>query len=347
MSALSHTEREICSQPEVWRETLDALDVSAADRLVRDSDDVVVTGCGSTYYLALSAAALLRAAGVRAWAVPSSELLTPAGLPVPDQSRATLLAFSRSGTTTETVRAAEQALAAGTGTVAAVTCDPDSTLAELATLGWHAPAAAERSVAQTRSFGSMQLIGQALAATVAGGPLDDLRRLPGIAADLLDSSRASMADLARDPALSAYFFLGSGPLFGLASEAMLKLKEMSLTSSEAYHTLEFRHGPMSMCGPETAVVGLLDPARAVLERAVFDDIAPFGPRILTVGAGAEVSVPTDLDPYAAPVLHLLPLQLLALERALAKGLDPDSPRHLVAVIRLDDRPEPVHPGGIS
>ena len=63
--------------------------------------------------------------------------------------------------------------------------------------------------------------------------------------------------------------------------------------------------------------------------------------------GTCVSVPADLDPYAAPVLHLLPLQLLALERALAKGLDPDSPRHLVAVIRLDDRPEPVHPGGIS
>lgn len=347
MTGAGHTEREILSQPDVWAETLGALDTTDASRLVSDRDDVVVTGCGSTYYLALSAAALLRRTGVRAWAVPASELLAPASLPVPDASRATLLAFSRSGTTTETLRAAEEALRAGAGTVAAVTCDPGSALATLAQVGWHVPAAAERSVAQTRSFGTMQLVGQALAATVAGHDVQELGRLPAAAADLLASSRDAMGDLARDPALTSYFFLGSGPLHGLASEAMLKLKEMSLTSSEAYHTLEFRHGPMSMCGPDTAVVGLVDPTRAARERAVLSDVAPFGPRLLTVGVDGDIAVPADLGPYAAPVLHLLPLQLLALERAVAKGLDPDAPRHLTAVIHLDDRPEPAHPGGTS
>ncbi|MEZ5097869.1 MAG: SIS domain-containing protein [Nocardioides sp.] len=191
----------------------------------------------------------------------------------------------------------------------------------------------------------MQLIAQALAATVAGRDLEPLHRLPGLAGELLVATRPAMAQLARDPALSAYYFLGQGPLFGIASEAMLKLKEMSLTASEAYHTLEFRHGPMSMCEPGVAVIGLLDPDRAAWEQPVYADLAPLRPRIVTVGPGGDLVVPADLPGWARPVLHLLPLQLLALERALHKGQDPDSPRHLTAVIHLDEAPEPAHPGG--
>jgi glucosamine--fructose-6-phosphate aminotransferase (isomerizing) len=95
------------------------------------------------------------------------------------------------------------------------------------------------------------------------------------------------------------------------------------------------------------VVGLLDPARAPLERAVYDDVAALGSPVVTIGAGGTHDVPAALPARVRPVLHLLPLQLLALERALAKGLDPDSPRHLSAVIHLDDDPEPSHPGGTS
>ncbi len=114
---------------------------------------------------------------------------------------------------------------------------------------------------------------------------------------------------------------------------MLKLKEMSLTSSEAYHAMEFRHGPMSMCDESAAVIALLSRERSGLERAVLNDIAPFGARQVTVGGSGEI--PSQIPSWAAPSLYLLPLQLLALERALAKGLDPDHPRHLTAVIELD------------
>lgn len=342
----SHTEHEILSQPEVWRETLAGLDVSAAPAVLGDAAEVVVTGCGSTHYLALTAAALLRAAGVAARATPASELLAGASPQLIRPGSTALLAFSRSGTTTETLRATEEARRLGVRTVAAVTCDPASDLALAADIGWHAPAAAERSVAQTRSFASMTLIAQALAGRLLGGSADDLAPLPDLAAALLASSRPGVRDLARDPARSSYFFLGSGPLFGLASEAMLKLKEMSLTVSEAYHTLEFRHGPMSMCDDATVVVGLVDPGRAALEGAVLDDVRRLGAHVVTVGPGGDHEVPAGLAPWARPVLHLLPLQLLALERSLAKGLDPDAPRHLTAVIHLDDT-EPAHPGGTS
>jgi glucosamine--fructose-6-phosphate aminotransferase (isomerizing) len=148
-----------------------------------------------------------------------------------------------------------------------------------------------------------------------------------------------MSALARQQSLDSFYFLASGPVFGVASEGMLKLKEMSLTTSEAYHTLEFRHGPMSMCDRRAAVVALVTPERLRVERAVVEDVAKLGARTTTVGPGQDVALPEGVPAWARPVLYLLPLQLLALERALAKGLDPDQPRHLTAVIHLDPLPE--------
>ena len=343
MTTRSHTESEILSQPEVWRETLASLDQSTLRRGFDTSPaDVVVTGCGSTHYLALTAAALLRGAGVRAWAVPASELL-PGAQPQALRPESTLmLAFSRSGTTTETMLAVEHFRRTGGQTVAAVTCYPESPLAQAADVVWAVPAAAEESVAQTRSFTSMLLIGQALAAALRGGnELSVLADLPAHAARLLDTTRAPMAEVARNAALTGFYFLASDPLFGVASEAMLKLKEMSLTSSEAYHCLEFRHGPMSMCDPSAVVLGLVSAERAPREMAVLGDVSSLAGRVVTIGDGLEVEVPASLPTWSRPVLYLLPQQLLALERALGKGLDPDSPRHLTAVIQLDVSVETV------
>lgn len=336
----SHTEREICSQPEVWRETLTPLHADVLRRgFDGDVTDVLVTGCGSTHYLALSVAALLRDAGLRAWALPASELLADARPRLPDAGRTTLLAFSRSGTTTETVLAVEEFRRLGGRTVVAVTCDPASTLATAADVVHAAPAAMERSVAQTRSFTSMLLLGQAVVAAVAGHDLAPLETLPDHAARLLDDGRAPMAAIAGDDRLDAFYFLASGPLFGVASEGMLKLKEMSLTRSEAYHAMEFRHGPMSMCDAGAVVVGLVAPERAEREQAVLRDVGPMSGATVTVGEGLDHDVPASLPAWARPALYLVPLQLLALERALAKGLDPDAPRHLTAVIHLDAPPE--------
>jgi glucosamine--fructose-6-phosphate aminotransferase (isomerizing) len=334
---MSHTEKEILSQPEVWQQTLDALEplsfVSAFDGIT----DVLVTGCGSTHYLAMTAAALLRDAGSRAWALPASELLEEAQPRLVDPQGTLLLAISRSGTTTETVRAVEHFRHLGGARVATITCHPDSVLAGASDVVWAAPAAAEQSVAQTRSFTSMQVIASAVAGALRGADLGVLDSLPSAAAGILTHSRDAMAALARDPSIEAFYFLGSGPLFGIASEGMLKLKEMSLTPSEAYHSLEFRHGPMSMCDDSAAVIALISRERVPLEQAVLADIAPFGAHIVTIGSADQI--PPQVPSWAAPALYLLPLQLLALERSQAKGLDPDHPRHLTAVIHLDGSPE--------
>lgn len=337
----THTEHEILSQPQVWRQTIDALDPTTLTAPFRGITDVLVTGCGSTHYLAMSAAALLRQAGLRAWALPASELIAQAQPRLANPAGTVLLAISRSGTTTETVMAAEHFRRIGGRSVAVITCCPDSTLAEAGDVVWAAPAAAEQSVAQTRSFSSMQLIVSAIAGALQGGDPSALSALPPAASAILDRSRPVMAALAGDDANETFFFLGSGALYGIASEGMLKLKEMSLTSSEAYHAMEFRHGPMSMCDDRAAVIALVSPERSSLEEAVLSDISEFGSRLVTVGVEGHHRIPGDIPRWASAALYLLPLQLLALERALGKGLDPDSPRHLTAVIHLNAPPEAV------
>ena len=336
LMSMSHTEREILSQPDVWAKTLEDVDPHPAAHLLRQADEVVVIGCGSTHYLAMTAAALLRAAGVRAWSLPSSELVPTAQPQLVDPGKTVLLAISRSGTTTETTRAVEHFLRHGGHRVIALTCDPSSTLATQADLVMLAPEAQEISVAQTRSFSTMTLIISAVAGALGDADLMHLRNLPSAGREVMERCREPMRRLAQSVALESFYFLGSGSLFGIASEGMLKLKEMSLTQSEAYHGLEFRHGPMSMCDASASVISLASPERAALEDAVKSDLIELGAHVTTIGPGCDIGLP-EHAPWLRSALYLLPLQLLALERALHKGLDPDQPRHLTAVIHLEDK----------
>ncbi|NIV35336.1 MAG: SIS domain-containing protein, partial [Anaerolineae bacterium] len=185
-----------------------------------------------------------------------------------------LLAVSRSGTTTETLRAVDRFREAGNGPALTVTCYPQSTLAQQADFALVAPDAQEQSIAQTRSFTSMLLLTQALAAVLARdeGMLERLRRLPGALEDVVDRLGDLPRRLGEDQDIERLFFLGGGPLYGLASEAMLKTKEMSLSYAEAYYPLEFRHGPMSMVNGHTLVVGFLSDTALMEELRVLQDM---------------------------------------------------------------------------
>ena len=190
-------------------------------------------------------------------------------------------------------------------------------------------------MAQTRSFNTMLLVCQAIIGTLLDADLTELDALPGHASKILSQYRAPLKALAENPQISRFFFLASGRLFGVAAEGMLKLKEMSLTSSEAYHSLEFRHGPMSMCDPESAIIALITPESSTRELGVVADVSPLVGEVFTIGQAGTCEIPESVSPWCRPVLYLLPLQMLALERAKSKGLNPDSPRHLSAVIRLE------------
>jgi glucosamine--fructose-6-phosphate aminotransferase (isomerizing) len=344
-----HTREEIASQPLVWQATLDGYSHQRAGLSgILDgaaTKDFVVTGCGSTHYLAISAAALLRREGLRALALPAAEIRFSAETLPPGDT--ILLAISRSGSTTETLWALEAYRERyPQGCVLAITTVPDSPLALQADLALTAPKAREESVAQTRSFASMLLLAQSLAETLAGrdGSMDALLTLPGALSSLMERIGRLPQQIGEDLSFQRFFFLGSGHLYGIASEAMLKTKEMTLSWSEAYHPLEFRHGPMSVVNEQSLVVGLISDGSAAAERHVLQDMKGLGARVWAVVEDAStadwsladylIELQSGLDTWQRTALYLPAIQWMAFHRALAKGLNPDQPHNLKAVIEL-------------
>ncbi|MBZ0291682.1 MAG: SIS domain-containing protein [Anaerolineae bacterium] len=330
------TETEIASQVDAWKDALQSViaQEAAITRFWNDGgfDYIICTGCGSTHYLAQTAAQCIQEeTGISARGVPASELLFHPSVYLPGK-RPLLVTISRSGSTTETVQAAKAFRERFGSGVIVISCYADKPLNELADLSLVAEAGQEISVAQTRSFSAMLLMAQGLARIAAGKPLQS---------DLLDSMSAQFVEFARtfatpyaDPAkFQQYFYLGSGPRYGLAAEAMLKMKEMSLTYAEAYHPMEFRHGPMSMVDEQTVVVGLLGQEAYAAERAVLNDMAALGATTLCLAdqPGADFS----LADYPSLLVCYLPLlQWMAYLRAENKGLNPDQPRNLGQVVYL-------------
>lgn len=342
-----HTRLEILSQPTVWKTTLEQLAGLEPARLPDPSayDHVTFSGCGSTYYLSLWAARLCQeTCGVVASAVPASDLLLFPQAWLQAGKKALLVAVSRSAETTETVRAMEEYRARGYGDALSVTCYPERRLGQVNPLTLATPAGQESSVAQTRSFTSMML--GVLWLLRAGWASDLPSRLASAADRLIGRYQGLAEHLGREAGLERFFFLGSGPLYGLACEAMLKMKEMSLSYSEAYHSLEFRHGPMSMAGPGSLVVGLVGRRGRDHAVAVLSDMRALGARVLVLAedAGPDLArvadevvvLGDDLPPAWRAPLYLPFLQLLAFHRAQAKGLDADRPANLSAVVRLDE-----------
>jgi len=122
----------------------------------------------------------------------------------------------------------------------------------------------------------------------------------------------------------------------LACEANLKMKEMTLTHSEPFHVLEFRHGPMSMVGKTAVVIGLLSEQNYEQEQAVVNEMEELGAHGFTLSESrGDVIFQSGIPEESRGVLYLPVLQLMAFYRSLAKGLNPDSPKNLTAVVTLD------------
>lgn len=346
-----HTYAEITSQSTMWSKAVTAFsEVREALSTLWNKgkfDRVLFTGCGSTFYLAQAAAPLFQQlTGIAANAYPASEIaLLPDSVFLP-HGKPLLVAVSRSGETTETVEAVRVFRARTGNPVIAVTCGSSSTLSRQADLNFSIDEAQEISLAQTRSFASMLIVVECIAASIGGqGDFAALDRLTPTVTRLFEQYSALAKQLGEDRNIERFFFLGSGALYGIACEAMLKMKEMSLSYSEAYRVLEFRHGPMSMVNEHTLVVGLISPDVAVQELAVLRQMQARGAQILVLmdtepnpelAKWAQVvQLETRLPSWARTVAYLPVLQLLAYYRALSNGQNPDQPANLSFVIELD------------
>ncbi|MEV7005517.1 sugar isomerase [Streptosporangium sp. NPDC051022] len=286
----THTEAEIASQPDSWRRAVTEV---PADALPRRGERVAVVGCGTSWFVAQSYAVLRERAGHgETDAFAASEF--PAG-----RSYDRILALTRSGTTTEVLEVLGNA---GTRTTA-VTASPDTPVMTAADEVVLLDFADERSVVQTR-FATTQLallrahLGEDLTAAIA------------------DAERALAAPLPAELLAAEQFtFLGRDWSYGLALEAALKMREACRAWTESYPAMEYRHGPISIAGPNRITWMLGE--------------SPGGLRDEVEAAGGSF-LESPLDPMA----ELIKVQRVAVARAHARGLNPDEPLHLTRSVIL-------------
>jgi glucosamine--fructose-6-phosphate aminotransferase (isomerizing) len=283
---------------------------------------------------------------MRVTVVPSSEIMLFPETVLPPAGRPLLLTASRSGETTETLRAAETFARRFPGRTILIGCRSESRMGRLADLAVVIPEADEDVIPQTRSFGSMYLAAQYLVALLADDAklADALRRLPDLLPALLKRWEPVVQGAAEADWNQA-FFLGGGPLYGVAVEATLKLMEMSLSSAVSYHTLEVRHGPRSTIDGRTLVVGLGSLRGAPHERQVLAELSEETPHVLALTPGdgwdlseiaKEIALGDRVPEHALGLLYLPLLQLLAYHRALHNGVNPDESRNLTSYIELPE-----------
>jgi glucosamine--fructose-6-phosphate aminotransferase (isomerizing) len=335
------TKDEIFKQSDAWAYALNNVDVMRAQIEGLDFHQyrqVIFTGCGSSYYSSLAAAALFQnTTGIRAKAVPGGELwMNPGGYYGGTDNF--LFAISRSGSTTEVVQAAKQFRTKHAGPVFSIYIDDDRPLAHLSDLCLSISGAEEQSIAQTRAFTSMYLAMMAVTMLAAGRPdlFEEMRKLPDIGKSLLARYESYARSVGENLEIDRFYFLGSGERYGLACEGNLKMKEMTITHTEPFYFLEFRHGPISMVNETTVVVGLLSESWRENEEKVLDDARGLGAQVVSLAENkADISFESDLPENLRSVLYLPLLQTMALYRSLKKGLDPDRPRNLQAVVYLE------------
>ena len=341
-----YTKAEILSQPEIWEQVVNSWPPSMLETFPKteDYDQVLFIGCGSTFFLSRWAARMHEAhSGSISRAVPSSDLLLHPRHWIQAGQNTLLIASSRSASTTETIKAIDSFKADHTGDVIVITCNQQEPMGSQTEFVISAEQAQEESIAQTRSFSSM-LLAHAFY-TTGSLPINIGKDLRAAGERLFRESLPLAEQIAQDTTLQRFFFLGSGPLYGLANECMLKMKEISQSYAESFHNMEFRHGPMSMVDEHTLVIGFIGDHGAEQDLAVLADMKAKGARTLAIAnqvpekpAGLDhvIRLDSPLPMIWRSVLYLPPMQWLAFNRGLVNGLNPDRPHNLDAVVVLDE-----------
>lgn len=309
-------------------------------------DEVIFIGSGSSYYQALSMASTYRSWMSRAAsAYPSSELYLFREQTAPAGRRYLVVGVSRSGESTEVVLALESVKDVPGFTIAGVTCYESSAMARLAPC-LVSPLGKERSTVMTKSFSSMTFLMQAAIAKAAGRQdrLEELAALLALDAEAVKKGDAFAQKVVQSGEFKKYIYLGMGTYYGIALESCLKVKEMSYVWTEAYGTLEFRHGPKSIVEPGTLVCVLLSEQARAYELKVAEEMKDFGAYVAVLAArpGADLDFADAVLPLggealsddARAVLYLPALQYLGYYTALRRGVDPDSPRNLTQVVKI-------------
>lgn len=355
--------KEIHEQPEVVGRTLaHYLDMSACRVSlpfefqcdVNALKRISIAACGTAFYAGMIARYWFERFARLAVDVDVASEFRYRQMPL-DRDGLTLL-ISQSGETADTLAALKYAKGAGQCTLAVVNV-ATSSIAREATIIAPTLAGPEVGVASTKAF-TCQLAVLACLALALGRARDklsehdevrlvrDLVNLPGLMAKTL-ASESNIGDIAHSIShSSSAIYLGRGPAFPLALEGALKLKEISYIHAEGYAAGELKHGPIALIDETTPVI-VLAPKDSVLEKTVSNvqEVAARGGRIFLIGdedskreVATELAGSFTLDPIPpefAPIVYVIPAQLLAYHTAVLLGKDVDQPRNLAKSVTVE------------
>ncbi|MDQ4215140.1 SIS domain-containing protein [Microbacterium sp. ASV81] len=293
----AHMRAELDSQPDTWER---AAAMRAEQRLLpAKGERVAVIGCGTSWFMAQSYAALRETAG---FGITDAYAASEAFM---DRGYDSVVALTRSGTTTEVLELVSELRKRGGSAprVVGVIGDVTSPLVSMVDDAILLPFADEQSVVQTRFATTALALFRASLGEDLTGAIGDAR----LALSDVDETLAGAEQ---------YTFLGRGWTIGLAHEAALKMRESSQSWTESYPSMDYRHGPIAIAAP-----GRITWQFGVAPEGLDAQVAATG--------GRFVQHPID------PMADLARLHRVALDRALAKGLNPDEPRNLTRSVILD------------
>jgi glucosamine--fructose-6-phosphate aminotransferase (isomerizing) len=357
-------QKEIHEQPRAIGDTIEGIvdaggfdpalfGANAADVLA-GIEAVQILACGTSYYAGLAARYWLEdIAGIPCAVDIASEYRYRKVVANPKQL---IVTISQSGETLDTMEALKYAKSLGQERTLSICNVPESAIPRASKLVFYTRAGAEIGVASTKAFTTQLVALFALTGVLAklrgsiddaqeAAYLDDLRHLPGSVQHALnlEPQVALWADkfAPRQHAL----FLGRGRHYPIALEGALKLKEISYIHAEAYPAGELKHGPLALVDDDMPVV-VIAPNDALLEK-VKSNIQEVRAR------GGEMFVFADADSHfgeseqvhvirtprhvgvLSPIVHTIPVQLLAYHTALARGTDVDKPRNLAKSVTVE------------
>jgi glucosamine--fructose-6-phosphate aminotransferase (isomerizing) len=365
LGAYSHyMQKEIFEQPKALRDTLElAMNAKSitpqlfgaeAEDLLAQTEQVLVLACGTSHHAGLVARHWIEAiAGIPCNAEIASEYRYRQSVPNP---KTLVVAVSQSGETADTLAALEHARALGQPNSLAICNVAESALVRATPLRFLTRAGPEIGVASTKAFttqlASLLLLALALAKARGklsqsreGEALEAMRQLPGVIHRALQTE-GSLTDWSAQFSMRHHaLFLGRGIHYPIAMEGALKLKEISYIHAEAYPAGELKHGPLALVDTRMPVIAIA-PRGTLLEklksnmqevRARGGELFVLADEDAELGNGVGYHV-IQMPPHAAivsPIVHAIPLQLIAYHAAILRGTDVDKPRNLAKSVTVE------------
>jgi glucosamine--fructose-6-phosphate aminotransferase (isomerizing) len=359
-----YMQKEIHEQPQALANTLESVCNSKslvpgifgaeAATTFADIDSILILACGTSFHAGLVARFWLEEiAGISCIVEVASEYRYRTSVPNP---KSLVVVISQSGETADTQAALSHAKTQGHCHTLAICNVPESALVRLCKLRMLTRAGPEIGVASTKAF-TTQLAAMFLLTLVLAKQrgrltaqqeqqhLHDLRHLPSATQKVLDLE-PQIAKLAEKFANKHHaLFLGRGPHYPIALEGALKLKEISYIHAEAYPAGELKHGPLALVDKDMPVISVA-PNDALLEKlkSNLQEVRARGGELyvfadanthISPAEGIHIMHMPEHAGYLSPIMHTIPLQLLAYYVALQKGTDVDKPRNLAKSVTVE------------